>query len=369
MADTAYGVNANEAVKLWSRKLAREALRKTYIKNFMGPGSDSMIQVKPETNKGPGDRVRVTLRMQLTGDGIQGDANMEGNEESLTTFTDDLLINQLRHAVRSEGKMTEQRIPFSIREESMMGLSDWWADRWDTWFFNQACGYTAQSDTRYTGHNTVTAPYEAVAANARIVRPGTVANDQSLNTASGVTDVFTLTLIDKAIELAKTGTPPLRPIMVDGEKWFVVFIHPYQTTSLRAWPVTATAQVNWYDLQKSMLQGSGSAKNPLFTGALGTYNGCILHESYRVTQGVHSTTGAAVTTARRAVLCGAQAAVAAFGQGHDKNSYDWFEQLFDYGNKLGVKAGCISGLKKSIYNSVDFGTVVMSSKATAGNVS
>jgi N4-gp56 family major capsid protein len=270
--------------------------------------------------------------------------------------------------VRSEGKMTEQRIPFEIREEAMMGLSDWWADRWDTWFFNQVCGYTPQTDTRYTGHNTVTAPYQAVAANARIVRPGTNVDDSTLNTATGVTDVFTLTLIDKAVEMAKTGTPPLRPITIDGEKWFVVFIHPYQTTSLRAWPVTSTAQVTWYDLQKSFLQGSGSAQNPLFTGALGTYNGCILHESYRVPQGV-TNAGAAVTTARRAVLCGAQAAVAAFGEGHDKNSYDWFEQLFDYGNKLGVKAGCISGLKKSIYNSVDFGTVVMSSKATAGNVS
>ena len=360
--DTGYGVNAAEAVKLWSRKLAREALRKTYIKNFMGPGSDSMIQVKNETNKGPGDRVRVTLRMQLTGAGVQGDATQEGNEESLTTYTDDLIINQLRHAVRSEGKMTEQRIPFSIREEAMMGLSDWWADRWDTWFFNQVCGYTTQADTRYTGHNTVTAP-------SRQVWPGTTTADQSLNTAAGVTDVFTLTLIDKAVELAKTGTPPIRPILVDGEKWFLVFIHPYQTTSLRAWPTTATAQVTWYDLQKSFLQGTGSAKNPLFTGALGTYNGCILHESYRVPQGVHSSSGVAVTTARRAVLCGAQAAVAAFGEGHDKNSYDWFEQLFDYGNKLGVKAGCISGLKKSVYNSTDFGTVVMSSKATAGNVS
>jgi N4-gp56 family major capsid protein len=362
MADTAYGVGAPEAVKLWSRKLAREALRKTYIKTFMGPDSDSLIQVKPESNKGPGDRVRVTLRMQLTGDGVQGDGMQEGNEESLTTYTDDLIINQLRHAVRSEGKMTEQRIPFSIREESMMGLSDWWADRWDTWFFNQVCGYTVQTDTRYTGHNTVTAP-------SRQVWPGASANDQSLNTATGVTDVFTLTLIDKAVELAKTGTPPIRPIKIDGENWFVVFIHPYQTTSLRAWPVTATAQVTWYDLQKSMLQGNGSARNPLFTGALGTYNGCILHESYRVPQGVNSATGVAITTARRAVLCGAQAAVAAFGQGHDKNSYDWFEQLFDYGNKLGVKAGCISGLKKSIYNSVDFGAVVMSSKAILGNVS
>lgn len=361
MADTAYGVNASEAVKLWSRKLAREALRKTYIKTFMGPGSDAMIQVKTETNKEPGDRVRNTLRMQLSGDGVQGDATMEGNEESLTTYTDDLIINQLRHAVRSEGKMTEQRIPFSIREESMMGLSDWWADRWDTWFFNQVCGYTAQVDTRYTGHNTVTAP-------TRQVWPTGVTTDQGLNTATGVTHVFTLTLIDAAVELAKTGTPPIRPILIDGEKWFVVFIHPYQTTSLRVFPVTSQAQVTWYDLQKSFLQGSGSAKNPLFTGALGTYNGCILHESFRVAQGVHSTAGTAVTTARRAVLCGAQAACAAFGQGHDKNSYDWFEQLFDYGNKLGVKAGCISGLKKSVWNSTDFGAVVMSSKAIAGNL-
>ena len=363
MADTAYGVNASEAVKLWSRKLAREALRKCYIKNFMGDGSDSMIQIKPETNKGPGDRVRMTLRMQLTGEGVQGDASQEGNEESLSTFTDDLIINQLRHAVRSEGKMTEQRIPFTIREEAMMGLSDWWADRWDQWFFNQACGYTPQNETRYSGHNAITAP-----TSTRIVRPGTATDDTSLNTAAGATDVFTLTLIDKAVEVAKTGTPPIRPLVVDGERWFVVFIHPYQTTSLRAFPVTSTAQVTWYDLQKSFLQGTGSAKNPLFTGALGTYNGCILHESFRVAQGV-TNAGVAVTTARRAVLCGAQAAVAAFGQGHDENSYDWFEQLFDYGNKLGVKAGCISGLKKSVYNSVDFGTVVMSSKATPGNVS
>lgn len=363
MADTAYSVNAPEAVKLWSAKLAREALRKTYIKRFMGSGSDSMVQIRSETNKGPGDRVRITLRGQLTGDGVQGDAPQEGNEESLTTFTDDLIINQLRHAVRSEGKMTEQRIPFSIRSEAMMGLSDWWADRWDLWFFNQAAGFTAQTDTRYTGHNPVTAP-------TRQVWPGASANDQSLNSTGGgnATDVFTLSLIDKAVENAKTGTFPLRPIAVDGERWFVVFLHPFQVSSLRTFPTTATAQVTWYDLQKSSLFGTGSDRNPIFTGALGTYNGCILHESFRIPQGVNAGTGAAISTVRRAILCGAQAAAVGFGQGHSQDSYDWFEQLFDYGGKLGVKAGCISGLKKSTYNAQDFGTVVMSSKAIAGNI-
>jgi hypothetical protein len=75
--------------------------------------------------------------------------------------------------------------------------------------------------------------------------------------------------------------------------------------------------------------------------------------------------GTAVTTVRRALLCGAQAAAVAFGQGHDKASFDWFEQLFDYGNKLGVKAGNIGGFKKLRWNSQDFGVVVMSTYAVA----
>ena len=358
--DTAYGVNAPEAVKLWSRKLAREALKKTYMKRFMGSGSDSMIMIRNETNKGPGDRIRMTLRMQLTGDGILGDANLEGNEESLTTWTDDLVINQLRHATRSEGKMTEQRIPFSIREEGMQGLADWWADRWDTWGFNQLCGYTpANATPTRTGHNLITAP-------TRQVWAGGAANDQSLTDPA--THGFSLALIDAAVEAAKVTTtglvpPPIRPIRVDGKPYFVAFLHPYQVSALRTTTsATQSKPVLWYDIQRAALQG-GKMDNPIFSGALGEYNGVILHESTRVTEGVNASNGASISTVRRAVLCGAQAAVAGFGQGHDQSTYDWYEQLFDYGNKLGVKAGCIAGIKKSRYNNQDFGTIVMSSYA------
>lgn len=361
--DTAYGVNAPEAVKLWSRKIAREALKKTYVKRFMSTGTDNIVTIKNETSKGPGDRIRHTIRMQLTGRGTQGDANLEGNEESLSTFTDDLVINQLRHAVRSEGKMTEQRIPFSIREEAMMGLSDWWADKWDTWFFNQICGYTpAQTvpgDTIDTGHNAVTAP-------TRQVFPAAITNDQSLT--SPTDHKFSLILLDKALERAKVTTtgsnpPPIRPVRVDGKDWFVAFLHPYQVTDLRTTTsATSSAPILWYDIQKAALSG-GKMDNPIFNGALGEYNGCILHESTRITGGVHSSGGTAVSNTRRAVLCGAQAAVCGFGEGSDKSTYDWFEQLFDYGNKLGVKSGNIAGMKKTVYNSADFGAVVMSSYA------
>jgi N4-gp56 family major capsid protein len=382
MADTSYQLNDPETVKVWARKLDREALKRTYMKRFMGSDPDggredsnAMITIKNQLNKGPGDRIRVTLRKQLKGRGVTGDGTLEGNEESLGTFTQDLLIDQLRHAVRSDGQMTEQRVTFSLRNEGMQGLADWWAERWDIWGFYHLAGYTpgnttgtAGADTdatgsEYNGHNTITAP-------TRIVRITGATTDQGMTTAHN----FSLVLLDKAIENAKVGQTgvgkvPIRPLMVEGKPYFVVFLHPYQVTDLRTRTTATTSHpILWYDIHKAALSG-GRFDNPIFNGALGEYNGCILHESTHVPPGVHSTSGLAVSTARRAVLAGAQAAVCGFGQGHDKSTYDWFEQRFDYGNKLGVKAGCISGIKKSTYTESgtphDFGVVVMSSYAVA----
>lgn len=195
MADTSYGVNDALAVKLWSKKLFQDALKATYASRFMGKTSASLLQIKDETSKGPGDRITYGLRMQLTGAGVQGDGTLEGNEEALTTYSDSVLIDQLRHAVRSGGKMSEQRIPFSVREEAKAGLQDWWAGRIDDWFFNQLAGYTAQADTRYTGNQAATAP-----STNRKLFAGATATD----VGQGASDIFNLNLIDKCVERVKT---------------------------------------------------------------------------------------------------------------------------------------------------------------------
>src|SRR5437868_15055328 len=111
MAMTEYGVNDASAQKLWSKKLEREALKATFIGGFIGEGTNALIQIKPELKKSAGDKVTTTLRMQLQGAGVMGDGTLEGNEEALTTYTDNLFIDQLRHAVRSKGKMSDQRLP------------------------------------------------------------------------------------------------------------------------------------------------------------------------------------------------------------------------------------------------------------------
>jgi len=361
MATTSYGTNAPEAVKLWSRTLAHEVRKATYIDKFIGDSADSLIQTKSEMKKGPGDKVTITLRMLLTGDGVTGDSTLEGNEESLTTYTDNLTINQLRHAVRSQGKMSEQRIPFQYREEAKDGLVQWWAERYDQVFFNQICGYTPANAVTgggmltLTGNNTILAP----SSNRQLWQ--TISGANTTDQGLGSTDIMNLSIIDRAVEKAKVATPKIRPIMIKGSPHYALFLHPYQVTDLR----TNTNTGQWLDIQKSAMMGDGSKGNPILNGALGVYNGVVLHEAFRVSQGVHSTTGAAISTVRRAVLCGAQSCAIGFGQNSGFKQMSWQEKLFDYQNQLGVSAGAIFGIKKLQFNSLDFGTIVCSTYAAA----
>lgn len=348
MSDTNYGVNHPLAVKLWSKKLIREALKSTYINKFIGDADESVIQLKTETQKGSGDKITYGLRMQLTGDGISGDNTLEGNEENLVTYSDSLLIDQLRNAVRSQGKISEQRVPFDVREEAMLALKDWFAGRMDEAFFNQITGNTAQADLRHTGSNATVAP-----SSGNVLYGNGAITEASAGTVT--TAVFSLDLLDKAVEKAKTLSPLIRPVRINGEDKFVVFLHPYQVTSLRT--TVSTSAITWDAIQKAAMQGGMISENPIYTGALGEYNGCILHESTRIPT--------VVANSRRAVLCGAQAAVLAFGQNFKDQSPSWQEKTFDYGNKLGVSGSLIWGIKKTIFNSADLSTVVIPTYAVA----
>lgn len=353
MAATDYPLNHNLAVKRWAQGLMKEALKRTYALQFMGKSADSLVQIKTELNKAEGDRIRFGIRSQLQGGGIQGDDTLEGNEEALETFSQDIVIDQLRHAVRSKGKMSEQRVPFTVRDEARDGLADWWADRIDTWFFNQLTGNTGQTDVRYTGMQVAIAPDAD-----HLVAVGT--NNLEASISASTDQKFSLSVIDKAVEVAKTAKNTLRPIRAGADDYYVAFIHPYQTTDLR----TSTTSGQWLDIQKAALSGGAGKDSPIFTGALGIYNNVIIKESVRVpllTLG--QVTATSTSGVARSVLCGAQAACLAFGRGFGQNTFSWVEELFDFKNSLGVAAGCIGGLQKTRFNGSDFATVVMSTYA------
>jgi N4-gp56 family major capsid protein len=362
MATTSYGVNDALAVKLWSKKLAVEVSKATAIAPLIGTSSNSIIQLKSETQKGKGDKVTFGLRKQLVGDGVSESSVLEGNEEALSTYSDSIVINELDHAVRvkNEGTIDVQRVPFSLRDEATQGLTDWYADRMSMMFFIQACGFTAPTlafegrtvtlkDVHW-GFNSPIAP-----SAGRIIRAGSQANDQSLTSA----DVFDLNLIDKAVEAAKTANPKIRPVRVNGSNMYVMYLHPYQVTDLR----TNTSTGQWLDIQKAV-ERRGS-DNPIFSGALGVYNNVVLREAEHVVTGVNASTSAQITTVRRAVLLGAQAAVCAYGMNKGPTRYTTVEKTFDYDRELGIAAKTIMGMKKTVFDSTDFGTVVVSTYAAA----
>ena len=334
------------AVKLWAKKLFVEAIQQTWFRNFISDDGNNVIQQLDDAEKSAGDTVNYGLRMQLVGAGVQGDGVLEGQEEALTTYADKILIDQLRHAVNVGGRMTQQRVPFELREEGRLGLQDWWANRMDTAFFNHLCGNTMQTNTAYTGNNSPIAP-------TRIILPSGVANEGALASSN----VFNLNLIDYAVEAAYDSSPLIRPIKVEGEEKYVGFMHPFQVTDMRV--SVSTGQ--WLDIEKAAATGGEVSDNPIYTGALGEYNGCILHKAYRVTPAVYN--GAYVNNTARCVVAGAQAGALAFGRGDSKETFTWVEEMFDYGNMLGISAGSIFGIKKAVFNSQDFGAMVVSTYA------
>lgn len=365
MATTSYGVNDALAVKAWSKSLAHEASKATAIAPLIGTGKNSIIMKKTELKKGKGDKVTCGLRSQLSQqNGVTEGSALEGNEESLTTYSDSLLINELRHAVRSksEDSIDQQRVLFNLREEGKMALADWFADRMSMTFFIQACGYTAPTmafegvtlnlNSTHWGFNTPTAP-----STNRVIRAGSQSNDQSLTSS----DIFDLNLIDYAVEKAKTANPKITPLRIGGDKKYVMYLHPYQVTSLR----TNTSTGQWLDIQKAAMTGGKVSGNPIYSGALGEYNGVILRESEHVTPGVHSTSSATQTSVRRAVLLGAGAVMFAPSMGGRDTTYKGREEEFDYGHELGQSVSTIWGWKKAVFNSEDWGVISVHTYAAA----
>lgn len=363
MTYSAFGLNDAYAVKLWEKNLTIAERAALDIAPLIGSSPNNIIQLKPQTSKSAGDRITVGLRARLQGDGLSENDIAEGNGEGLSIYSDSFVINELGHVVgvKSSNTIDQQRIPFDLRDEAKEALGLWWADRLSYWFFNQVCGNVAQTNIKYTGMNSPLAP----TANRRCWAGtlGSVTADEGLNSSFPMT----LDLIDRAVTIARVGDnlQRVRPLKINGQDKYVVYLHPLQLRDLR----TNTSAGQWMDIQKYALSAHNNQDHPIYTGAAGEYNSCILRVSQDVTTGCNSSTGAAIATVRRAVLLGGQAAVIAYGRkGGSAGRYRWNEELLDHKRKLEVSAWAIAGMKKSVWvnlagSSQDFGTVTISTYA------
>lgn len=372
MANTTFETSDALTVKKWASKLGYDVVYRTELSSMIGEDENSIIHMKNELNKGPGDVVTFALMKKLTQAGFTTREVAEGNGEALSLYSESLTVNELGFVVSipNEGRSIDtQRIPIKLRQAAKNGLQTIVAERMSQTFFNHVCGYTPinASGGKYNGHNTVTAP----TSGRQLWRAGTAAESNTADEGIESDDTMSLNMIDHMRELAETASSPIRPINIEGNYEaggtdisggrYVVYLHPYQVTDLR----TSTDTGQWLDIQKAAMAGGMTSKNPIYSDALGEYNNCIIKKANHVTQGVNSSTGVAITTVRRAVLLGAQAVSIAYGKDGGPTTYNWNEELLDHKRVLEVSSFCIWGMSKNVFDSADFGVVVGSTYAAA----
>jgi N4-gp56 family major capsid protein len=355
MAITAFGTNDAQTVKIWSTLTFREALKQTLFSKFLGSGKKSIIQRITELENTAGDNIKFDLLMQMGNDGITGDNRMRGNEEALTYYQDNVYIDQLRnaHAFR---RMSQQRTLHDLRSDAKANLSDWFADKYDTYMFNCLCGNTGHS----FGQAATAPDADHYVVSGDVSNTGVIATDEGNLSAN---DQIQLADLDFAKEKAKTLSPLIRPVMIDGSEYFVIVLHTYSVTDLRL-DTANSAYNSWPEIQ--MYANKRGLKNPIFDGSLGVYNNMILFESTRIFE--------PTSNVRRNLFLGASAGVFAIGNAYNKlaqnsvgrdNLMSWFEDSDDFGNEQAIAVGSIFGMKKAVFNSKDYGVIAISSYAAA----
>ena len=172
-------------------------------------------------------------------------------------------------------------------------------------------------------------PTETVYASAANTVSSTTANDK-----------LTTALISRAKRKAMMHAPKVQPIKVDGMDKYIMLVSPWAARDLKDDPKWLAAQ------QNANVRGS---KNPIFTGALGEYDGVILYEYERVSL---SNSGASSANVCYNLLLGKQAACFAVAR-----SAKHIEQTDDYGNVAGNGIAFYGAVEKTKFNGKDYGTI------------
>lgn len=360
MGATEFELGNTLAVQRWSLSLAREAEVRQYFRKFMGIGPDALIKVQTELNKKAGEKITVALRMKLAGDGIEGDHVIEGTsaEEALTFYNDALFIDQRRKGTKSKGKMSEQRVLFDLRTEGRDALAMWFAEDYDQQIMCYLAGARGVDTSFHVGTSwTGRASNSLQTPDASHIIYGGTASSKITVTSS---DKMDLNIVERLTAKAETSDPMIQPFMINGEKHFVLLMHTFQAFDLR----TSTSSNDWVEITK--MAGVRGDKNNLFLNALGSYGGVIMHKHRNVIRFSDYGSGSAYEAAR-ALFLGAQAGMIAWGGGSSYGRFTWNEEKDDRGNALAITAGCIYGVKKSRYNSADFGVIAVDTYAADPN--
>lgn len=310
---------SSQIAQIWAKDLYLEAVKRTFWHNMEGPPGSAMPIVRRDEleGKGAGDTLKMDIVLSLTGAGLTGDGSgsiLEGNEERIKMRQTSVTLSQFQHAVRWTD-LAEALITHDMRKTAKFLLRDWLAGKFDDRIFNELTGQT--------GNTTVPTKnlWAAGSASSRAtVADGDATGRLTLNT---ITEAKAYAQVDLKIKPLRTE---------DGNEYFGLALHPYAAMQLKRY------DTSWAQAQRdAQLRGPG---NPVFTGAVGLWDGVILYVADRVPRSTNGTIQVADN-----VFFGAQALARGFGF-YPK----WTEEEFSYGQEVGIATRVLVGEKLNVFD-------------------
>lgn len=372
MATTDFGRLSTAVKKLWIDKFEEHFLDQFFWSRTGMLGKKStdtgsvMTNVKEFTETERGDVAVMHLVPDLVDDGTPGDETLDGREEAMEVETQEIRIDQLRHGVRRQGRMAEQRTVIRFRVTARTKLTRWRAEIFDELAFLTVAGipYTKELDG---STRPASSRLPALAFAADVSAPTSLRKVF----AGTATSTATLTASDtmswnRIIEIkAKARRELIHPLNMNGMDDYVLCMSTEQARDLKKDPNYQTAVAN---------AKPRGGDNPLFKNAFAYPDGVILYDHTKVptTLGLASGAkwGAAGTVdGAQALLMGQQA----LGFANLGSTMDWVEDPDkDYKNKPGISVGSIFGFKKPKWtrkeqdaNPQDYGVISFYTAAAA----
>ncbi|MDP0928510.1 N4-gp56 family major capsid protein [Paracoccus onubensis] len=362
---TNISVGDPRAVKRWATALATDTEKQMYFNRFIGKGENHIIERKVELESDAGDRVRFDLSMRLRGGMVYGDDNVEGKEENLTFYSDEVHIDQARKGADAGGRMSRKRTLHDLRMVAKDRTAEYVAEWFDELVFVYLSGDATLSavneDAKITSafaNNPIQAP------DAAHIAYGGAANSKATLTAADKMSRATIeriSTIPRMMNATDPDTVKMTAVNVEGNKHFVLLISPWQAYDLR----TEQSTLSWADVQKAAASAEGR-NNPIFKGGLGMLNDVVIHQHENVRRFTDYGAGGDVE-AHRSLFMGRQAGVVAYGQAGNGTRFQWEEELKDAKNRVAIYAGCICGFKKTRFNNRDFGVIAVDTASTNPN--
>lgn len=339
-------VQTANVVKQWDADFYREYIRDNRFARYQGTDVNSIIQLKEDLSKKPGDALTLSLVAALSGAGVTGNGLLEGQEEAMLNYGHQISINAYRNAVAIT-EWEQQKSAMGLRNAAKPLLKEWAMQLNKSQILTALGSVRANAGTIVAyGSATETQKDEWLTANNDRIIFGdgvsnTVAGDHSASLLA-VTSGMTLTadLVSLYKRVAKRADPIIRPVRVNGdEEWYVMFTDSLGYRDLKA------------DLKTVHSEARERGKsNPLFTDGDIMYDGVIVREIPEITS--LGAVGGTSATVSPVYLCGAQALGHVIGKRWASTT-----ETRDYGFVNGTAIAGFHGIEKLFFNGKQHGVL------------